>query len=156
MRAIFVARGPAFAHEPNSRLEPFQNVEVYNIICDSLGIEPKANNGTLRLPLKPVGLHSDKAEPTDSIPTDLPSEPETAVGGGVTSENIELNGTAGVVTLANGTISDVDEDNGHGSGFYEAWKQMIAKIKATISKLKAKLHGGSSSTAPSAVADEFA
>ena len=156
MRAIFVARGPAFPHQPNSRLEPFQNVEVYNIICDSLGIEPKANNGTLRLPLKPVGLHSDETEPTDSIPTDLPSGPETTVEDGVTSENIELNGTAGVAALANSTTSDVQEDNGHASSFYETWKQMIAKIKATISKLKAKLHGGSSSTAPSAVANEFA
>lgn len=34
-----------------------ENTEVYNIICDSLGIEPKANNGTLRLPLKPIGFH---------------------------------------------------------------------------------------------------
>lgn len=33
MRAIFVARGPAFPHEPNSRVAPFQNLEVYNIIC---------------------------------------------------------------------------------------------------------------------------
>ena len=155
MRAIFVARGPAFPHEPNSRLEPFQNIEVYNIICDSLGIEPKANNGTLRLPLKPVGLHSDKTEPTDSIPTDLPSESEAGVGGGVTSENIELNGTAGVPIIANSTISDVHEDNRHASNFYDTWKQMIAKIKATISKLKAKLHGGSSSTVPTAVANEF-
>lgn len=34
-----------------------ENTEVYNIICDSLAIEPKANNGTLRLPLKPIGFH---------------------------------------------------------------------------------------------------
>ena len=33
-------------------------------MCDSLGIEPKPNNGTLRLPLQPIGLHSD--EPTSS------------------------------------------------------------------------------------------
>lgn len=36
-----------------------ENTEVYNIICDSLAIEPKANNGTLRLPLKPIGFHSE-------------------------------------------------------------------------------------------------
>ena len=60
MRAIFVARGPAFPHTPGSRLEPFQNIEVYNIVCDSLKIEPHPNNGTLRLPLKPVGLHGDE------------------------------------------------------------------------------------------------
>ncbi|KAH7310972.1 alkaline-phosphatase-like protein [Rhexocercosporidium sp. MPI-PUGE-AT-0058] len=70
MRAIFVARGPAFPHAPNSRVEPFQNIEVYNIICDSLNIVPKPNNGTIRLPLKPVGTHT----PETSL--EEPSDPE--------------------------------------------------------------------------------
>lgn len=65
MRAIFVARGPAFPHEPNSRVLPFQNTEVYNIICDSLGLTPKPNNGTLRLPFKTVGLHSSEPAPQE-------------------------------------------------------------------------------------------
>ena len=65
MRAIFIARGPSFPHKPNSRLDTFQNTEVYNILCDSLGLEPKPNNGTLRLPLKPIGLHSDDKEEAD-------------------------------------------------------------------------------------------
>jgi predicted AlkP superfamily pyrophosphatase or phosphodiesterase len=92
MRAIFVARGPAFPHAPNSRVEPFrksfssimklrliftpENTEVYNIICDSLGLEPRPNNGTLRLPLKPVGLHSPESypeDPSDPVPISTPS-----------------------------------------------------------------------------------
>ncbi|CZR63656.1 related to nucleotide diphosphatase [Phialocephala subalpina] len=77
MRAIFVARGPAFPHEPNSRVEPFQNTEVYNIVCDSLGLVPKPNNGTLRLPLKPVGLHSSETalEDPNDPPTATPTTP---------------------------------------------------------------------------------
>jgi predicted AlkP superfamily pyrophosphatase or phosphodiesterase len=72
MRAIFIARGPAFPHTPGSKLEAFQNIEVYNIVCDSLGLEPAANNGTLRLPLKPVGVH-------DQVPAiEVPSEPVTS------------------------------------------------------------------------------
>ncbi|RMD42482.1 hypothetical protein DV735_g2649, partial [Chaetothyriales sp. CBS 134920] len=59
MRAIFVARGPAFPHPPNSRVAVFQNIQVYNIICDSVGLQSHANNGTLRLPLTPDGLHPD-------------------------------------------------------------------------------------------------
>ncbi|KAK4176890.1 putative ectonucleotide pyrophosphatase/phosphodiesterase [Triangularia setosa] len=59
MRALFVARGPAFPHQPNSEVEVFQNINVYNMLCDSVGIIPASNNGTLRLPLKPIGLHSD-------------------------------------------------------------------------------------------------
>ncbi|CAK7270810.1 hypothetical protein SEPCBS57363_004294 [Sporothrix epigloea] len=70
MRAIFVARGPAFPHAPNSKLETFQNIEVYNMICDSISIDPKPNNGTLRLPLNPTGLHSAAPieEPADPVP----------------------------------------------------------------------------------------
>ncbi|TVY53079.1 putative pyrophosphatase/phosphodiesterase, partial [Lachnellula suecica] len=85
MRAIFVARGPAFPHAPNSRVEPFQNIEVYNIVCDSLGLDPKPNNGTLRLPLKTIGIHtaettletpSDPEEPADPIPPNpIPPSP---------------------------------------------------------------------------------
>lgn len=89
------------------------------------------------------------------MPTNLPSKLGTAVGGGVTPENIELNGTISVTALTDSTIFDVDEDNGHGSSFYETWKQMIAKIKATLAKLKAKLHGGSSSTAPLNLTNKF-
>ncbi|KAK1833198.1 alkaline-phosphatase-like protein [Podospora conica] len=70
MRAIFIARGPAFPHQPNSRVDAFQNIEVYNILCDSVGISPVSNNGTLRLPLKPVGLHQaplgNPADPPDA------------------------------------------------------------------------------------------
>lgn len=49
-----------------------ENIEVYNILCDSLGLTPSPNNGTLRLPLKPVGLH-------DSVPAvDTPPDPVTS------------------------------------------------------------------------------
>ncbi|KAH8816893.1 alkaline-phosphatase-like protein [Xylogone sp. PMI_703] len=85
MRAIFVARGPAFPHKPNSRVEPFQNIEVYNILCDSLGLEPKPNNGTLRLPLKPVGLHSADTSPAD--PADPPSSDLTSSSTTISSES---------------------------------------------------------------------
>ncbi|KAJ5183861.1 hypothetical protein N7492_001477 [Penicillium capsulatum] len=83
MRAIFLARGPAFPHPPNSRLEPFQNIEVYNIICDSLGVDPLPNNGTLRLPLLPAGLHSD----ADTPPTSPASQAPPANGAGKPSQS---------------------------------------------------------------------
>ena len=76
MRAIFVARGPAFPHAPNSRVPVFQNIEVYNIVCDSLGITPHPNNGTLRLPLKTQGLHSDSDAPELPTPHDPDAEPD--------------------------------------------------------------------------------
>lgn len=70
MRAIFVARGPAFPHPPNSRVPIFQNIEVYNIICDSLGIKPHANNGSLRLPLETDGFHGDEDTPASEMSLD--------------------------------------------------------------------------------------
>lgn len=72
MRAIFVARGPAFPHPPGSQVSVFQNIEVYNIVCDSLGINPVQNNGTLRLPLTTLGVHEGTGP--DEIPEDpMPS-----------------------------------------------------------------------------------
>lgn len=88
MRAIFIARGPAFPHLPNSRVPVFQNIEVYNIVCDSLGIRPHGNNGTIRLPMKTVGLHSDFDDGAPELPKDDPADidvenvPETEVGSG--------------------------------------------------------------------------
>lgn len=104
MRAIFIARGPAFPHPANSEIPVFrkhlcprpltctcsdffffallENIEVYNMLCDSVGIEPKPNNGTLRLPLKPVGTH--KAEDTPETPPDpepeRPADPSSGLG----------------------------------------------------------------------------
>ncbi|KAI2674440.1 hypothetical protein DTO006G1_5533 [Penicillium roqueforti] len=80
MRAIFIARGPAFPHKPNSRLDVFQNIEVYNIVCDSLGVNPLPGNGTLRLPLKPVGLHSDENAPVLDTPPDPPAQTSPIAG----------------------------------------------------------------------------
>ncbi|CCU76599.1 ectonucleotide pyrophosphatase/phosphodiesterase family member [Blumeria hordei DH14] len=65
MRAIFIAKGPFFKQVPNSILEPFQNIEVYNIICDTLGLEPLPNNGTMRLPLVPT--HQNGSEDNKSM-----------------------------------------------------------------------------------------
>lgn len=48
-----------------------ENVEVYNILCDSVGLTPKPNNGTLHLPLRPVGLHD-----TQDTGLDTPPDPE--------------------------------------------------------------------------------
>ncbi|KYG43388.1 hypothetical protein M433DRAFT_71773 [Acidomyces richmondensis BFW] len=70
MRAIFVARGPAFPHVAGSLLEPFQNTEVYNIVCDSIGINPVPNNGSLRLPLNPQDKHNS------NDPPEVPDDPQ--------------------------------------------------------------------------------
>nr|XP_045625603.1 venom phosphodiesterase 2-like [Procambarus clarkii] len=44
MNAIFVAHGPEFRR--NVEVEPFQNTELYNLMCVLLGVKPAPNNGT--------------------------------------------------------------------------------------------------------------
>ncbi|XP_029450262.1 ectonucleotide pyrophosphatase/phosphodiesterase family member 3 isoform X4 [Rhinatrema bivittatum] len=44
MEAIFIAHGPSFKN--GTEVEPFENIEIYNLICDLLQIQPAPNNGT--------------------------------------------------------------------------------------------------------------
>nr|XP_045626408.1 venom phosphodiesterase-like [Procambarus clarkii] len=45
MNALFIASGPDFKTQMEA--EPFQNIELYNLMCYLTGVEPSANNGTL-------------------------------------------------------------------------------------------------------------
>ncbi|XP_071356592.1 ectonucleotide pyrophosphatase/phosphodiesterase family member 3 [Trachinotus anak] len=44
MHAMFVSYGPKF--KSKTEIEPFSNVELYNLMCDVLQISPTDNNGT--------------------------------------------------------------------------------------------------------------
>ncbi|XP_027626035.1 ectonucleotide pyrophosphatase/phosphodiesterase family member 3 isoform X2 [Tupaia chinensis] len=44
MEAIFLAHGPSFKEK--IEVEPFENIEIYNLLCDLLHIQPAPNNGT--------------------------------------------------------------------------------------------------------------
>lgn len=44
MRALFVGHGPAFRE--GVTIEPFLNVELYNVMADIMGIKPSPNDGT--------------------------------------------------------------------------------------------------------------
>ncbi|KAG5420163.1 hypothetical protein I9W82_002043 [Candida metapsilosis] len=46
MRALFVGSGPFFKEKfKSNKVKPFENVNFYNLICDSLELEPAHNNG---------------------------------------------------------------------------------------------------------------
>jgi len=54
MRAIFIAHGPAI--KPGRVVAPFENVQVYNVMCAILGLTPAPNDGDMtaaRSVLKP-------------------------------------------------------------------------------------------------------
>ncbi|KAG7192090.1 uncharacterized protein KQ657_002450 [Scheffersomyces spartinae] len=46
MRAVFLAQGPYFDKLKSKKIHPFKNIEVYNLVCDTLEITPSPNNGT--------------------------------------------------------------------------------------------------------------
>lgn len=45
MRAVFLARGPAF--DAGVVVEPFQNIHVYALLAHLLGLRPASNDGAL-------------------------------------------------------------------------------------------------------------
>ncbi|XP_051909216.1 ectonucleotide pyrophosphatase/phosphodiesterase family member 1 [Hippocampus zosterae] len=78
MQAIFIGYGPGF--KSDTSVPPFDNIEVYNLMCDLLGIPPAANNGThgslnhllespVHFPVHPAQLsHDTPCEVADSRP----------------------------------------------------------------------------------------
>ncbi|KAH0622302.1 hypothetical protein JD844_024488 [Phrynosoma platyrhinos] len=72
MEAIFVAHGPGFKEE--TEVQPFENIEVYNLMCDLLKITPAPNNGThgsLNHLLK-VPFYNPSHEKEVSLPSSCP------------------------------------------------------------------------------------
>lgn len=75
-------------------------------MCDSLRIVPKPNNGTFRLPLKPIGLHSDKPSSSEEDHPDLTAE----------ISHIDPVTEANETKSADAPVeSDVDVDGAHAS-----------------------------------------
>ncbi|KAL8387426.1 hypothetical protein RB595_009911 [Gaeumannomyces hyphopodioides] len=152
MRAIFIARGPAFPHPPNSKVEPFQNIEVYNILCDSVGLAPVSNNGTLRLPLKPVGLHSPEspieeqvdpvtsaASTSSAVPSSVSSPPPpTKSVGAASTVTITASGTRPTETTPPDKGESAGDDDKHkttGQKVQELWNWVTGKIEHIWDKI---------------------
>lgn len=103
-----------------------ENIEVYNIICDSLGIEPHPNNGTLRLPLKPVGLHSDDGEPLETPPDPvITSSPSSSTK----AEDIAPTSLPGETTdsgVTDETDAPESEENDEDSNTEGSWWDLVS------------------------------
>ncbi|XP_055005232.1 ectonucleotide pyrophosphatase/phosphodiesterase family member 1 isoform X2 [Boleophthalmus pectinirostris] len=80
MQAIFIGYGPGFRHK--TVVPTFENIEVYNLMCDLLGVRPAPNNGThgslnhllkkaLFQPVHPAQLsHDTPCDTSDPTPSD--------------------------------------------------------------------------------------
>ncbi|XP_077404870.1 venom phosphodiesterase CdcPDE isoform X2 [Vanacampus margaritifer] len=105
MHAMFVAHGPKFASR--TQVEPFANIELYNLMCDVLQISPAANNGThgslnhiLRQPFHSPLRPQEQSAPAECRLSSL--QPQDLLGcscpglneDGVTAANRRLNMTS--------------------------------------------------------------
>jgi hypothetical protein len=86
------------------------------MLCDSVGITPKPNNGTLRLPLKPIGTHADEEtieEPQDPVP---PNEVQSTTPASSQSVESEPSSSTPVSETPTSISEPDDSDSGDGSG----------------------------------------
>ncbi|XP_034747427.1 venom phosphodiesterase 1 [Etheostoma cragini] len=103
MHAMFVSYGPKF--QDKTKIEPFSNIELYNLMCDVMQISPTNNNGThgsmnhvLRRPYYTPAPPAEQSvpaqctmvslEPSDPLGCSCPAVIENAI-------NKRLNLTAG-------------------------------------------------------------
>ncbi|KAG9478644.1 hypothetical protein GDO78_012350 [Eleutherodactylus coqui] len=68
MQTVFVGHGPSFKFK--NKVPPFENIELYNVMCDLLGLKPAPNNGThgslnhlLRAPSHKPALPEEVSKP---------------------------------------------------------------------------------------------
>lgn len=82
MQAIFVAHGPAFKNREVVR--PFENVQLYNLMCHLVNVTPSENNGTWgalhHLLMDPPNLNVDANEELLDMPPILRTIAETKEG----------------------------------------------------------------------------
>lgn len=72
------------------------------MLCDSVGLEPRPNNGTLRLPLQPTGQHQSE----DTPPELADPEPSTRLPAKV-EPTIDASATPSAAQSAEGEHSEI-------------------------------------------------
>ncbi|KAK6491550.1 ectonucleotide pyrophosphatase/phosphodiesterase family member 2-like [Huso huso] len=73
MQTIFLGYGPTFKHK--TKVPAFENIELYNVMCDLLGLKPAPNNGThgslnhlLKTPPFKPSMLDEVAKPLHPVP----------------------------------------------------------------------------------------
>ncbi|KAK3872787.1 hypothetical protein Pcinc_018272 [Petrolisthes cinctipes] len=90
MNALFVAWGPDFRE--GVTLQPFQNIELYNLMCHLLGVQPAPNNGTLG------SLYEALVDPPEDPDTPLKDNPPSAeFPGGNLTDKFNMSGCPGLL-----------------------------------------------------------
>uniref|UniRef100_A0A8C2WPR6 Uncharacterized protein n=1 Tax=Cyclopterus lumpus TaxID=8103 RepID=A0A8C2WPR6_CYCLU len=83
LQAMFVSYGPGFQYK--TEIEPFSNIELYNLMCDVMQISPADNNGThgsmnhlLRWPFYTPAPPAERSDPVQCPLVSL--DPEDPLG----------------------------------------------------------------------------
>ncbi|XP_072536319.1 autotaxin isoform X2 [Salminus brasiliensis] len=73
MQTVFLGYGPMFKFK--TKIPPFENIELYNVMCDLLGLKPVSNNGThgslndlLKNPVHKPSMPEEVSKPNPSGP----------------------------------------------------------------------------------------
>uniref|UniRef100_A0A8C1LFV1 Ectonucleotide pyrophosphatase/phosphodiesterase 2 n=1 Tax=Cyprinus carpio TaxID=7962 RepID=A0A8C1LFV1_CYPCA len=73
MQTIFLGYGPSFKFK--TKIPPFENIELYNVMCDLLDLKPAPNNGThgslnqlLRAPVHIPSMPEEVSKPNPAGP----------------------------------------------------------------------------------------
>lgn len=133
-----------------------ENIEVYNILAHSIGMESNPNNGTLRLPLKPAGTHRPDDMPTgadDPPPTPMPEpseQPERPVlhEGSAEPDRPTLPPRPSPSSESQASSSDKIGDVGgeagseHSGSFKDKVKGALDWVSKGISRMWDKIRGG--------------
>lgn len=79
MQAVFIGYGPSFKYK--TEVDPVENIELYNLMCDLLGVMPMPNNGThgslnhlLRRPVHRPALPEEVSKPASCPATGAADE----------------------------------------------------------------------------------
>lgn len=127
MHALFVANGPAF---PAKKLEPFYNIEVYDVLCKLLQIKPAPNNGTLNGTLLPQTstTSSTPSATADATPVDPGEYSIQTSDPYATPENTEEGENADAETTAGAEMEDLEAELEYLSWMeYMKWKMGAMK-----------------------------
>ncbi|GAU88702.1 hypothetical protein RvY_01345-2 [Ramazzottius varieornatus] len=103
MRAIFIAYGPSF--RTNVTVEPFQNVELYNLFAEMLDIQAVGNNGTDGSLLHLLRHSTNRPRPS---PTSLAN---FTVAGSITGAVVPLCGASSTCQQIPAQVTDNERED---------------------------------------------
>ncbi len=116
-----------------------ENIEVYNILCDSVGLNPMPNNGTLRLPLKPSGQHKDEdTPPVPDDPEETPVEAKTSPATKTVTPDAGKTTAARISPTPSPSGDKGQHDDNHDDGDDDG---VLGAIKGAWDWVTEKIHG---------------